>query len=336
VGVGLLAAAVFLSPCTAGAAKWSECPQPPPQLYRSTRGATSSPFVHPGHELQIVLNSAQAATGGFSVEPEGNTVEVSFVALFGETVALPPRHVAALSPSVLTFTFPDAAAEVGRVLAGPVEIQVKNGEALVAHIDSSDLVGLPPTTDVTEILLGEDPHQVVYGALGADGDLWVPARFHGDPNSMPMCPGQFMLPMPVEIGAATIPGLLTNGVNPLHRIRRATLYLGDFIVEGVNLYGEVLTGRVSLRHVGGTRGIAICKLNDALDLVLRVKGSRSWTRSGRSPMRGVVADAQPVPLVLRGANALPERARVPWPVEDSFGNRCEPSAPVSDSRPAKP
>lgn len=330
--IPLLVAGLYLHGAGAAhAAKWSHCPEAPLPVYRSTLGATNAPFVHPGHELQIVLNSAQTAAGGFSVEPDGNTIEISFAALFGEPVALAPRHAAAASPSVLTFAFPDARAEIGRVLAGPVEIRVTAGERLVAHIHPSDLVGLPPATDVTGILRGETPNEVVYGALGRDGDLWVPALFHGDANTMPMCSGQFMLPMPLEIGAATIPGLSWRGADPLDRIRRANLYLGDFFADGANLYGMRFPDRVSLVHVGGTRGVAICQLNDALDLVLRVKGSRGWTRGRRSPMREVVLDASPVPLVLRASEPLPQTARAPWTEldHDSFGNSCSPSSPMA-------
>jgi len=335
--MALAAALGLLSAGSAGAAKWSECPKPPLPVYPSTLGATNAPFVHPGHELRIVLNSAQAASGGFGVEPESNTVEISFAPLFGEAVFLSPLRVAAVSPSILTFPFPDPAAETGRVLTGPVEIRVTNGETLVARIDPADLVALPPATDVTALLLGEELHRTIYGAVGLDGDLWVPARFHGDPNTMPMCTGEFMLPMPIEIGAATIPGLSLRRVDPLHRIRRARLYLGDFDVDGENLYGMLFPQRVSLVHVGGTRGIAICQLNDALDLVLRVKGSRSWARSARSPIREVVQDASPVPLVLQGAQPLPDTARVRWTAgNDSFGNRCEPEAPIADAPRGKP
>jgi hypothetical protein len=334
--VAVAVAAVLVPSASVEAAKWHDCPEAPLPAYRSTIGATNAPFVHPGHELRIVLNSAQTASGGFSVAPAGNVVEISFPALFGEPISLEPRTLAAVTPSILSLPFPDTAAEVGRVVSGPVEIRVRNGANLVAWIDARDLVALPPATDVTALLLGEAPHQVVYAALGHDGDLWVPALFHGDPNAMPMCPGQFMDPMSVEIGAGAIPGLSARGRDPLGRIRRATLYLGDFDVDGNNLYGMRFPDRVPLVHVGGSRGVAICQLNDALDLVLRVKGSRGWTRAARSPMRDVARAGAPIPLVLRGAQPLPEIARVPWDGDDSFGNRCSPSAPISNAEPGRP
>jgi len=319
----------------AHAAKWKACPSGPLPVYRSALGATAAPFIHPSHELRILLNSAQVASGGgFSVEPKGNLVEITFASLFGEPISLASRRVAAASPGTLTFPFPDTTAEVGRPLAGPVEIRVTKGEKVVARIDPQDLVALPPAIDVTSMLLGETPRQVVYGALSADGDLWVPALFNGDPMPMPGCPGDFMMPMP--IGAATIPGLVVQGAEPLARIRRMSLYLGDMDIGGTSFYGMLFSNRISLVHAGGTRGVTLCQMNDSIDLVLRVKGSRAWSRSKRSPMREVVLDAAPIPLLLKGAKSMPETAKALWIGEDSFGNSCEPTPPTLDVTPGKP
>src|SRR5690348_4673609 len=60
------------------AAKWRHCPD---QLgyYPSSIGAVSSPFVHPGHELGIFLNSQEiGASGGFSMGRDGNIVRITF------------------------------------------------------------------------------------------------------------------------------------------------------------------------------------------------------------------------------------------------------------------
>jgi hypothetical protein len=314
---------------SANAAKWHACPAPPLPVYPSLLGATNAPFVHPGHELTVVLNAAQvAASGGFSTDAGGNTVEVSVASAspISNPVLFAPRQATATSPSVLHFTFPDSAAELGHVVAGPSEVRVSVGGVLVAHIAGRDLTALPPPTDVTALVLGQDPNQTVYGALGATGDLWVPATFHGEPMSMPTCPGQFLVPAPIEIGAAVVPGLVTNGTNPFGRIRKVTLYLGDLEILGTNFYGMLFPQRIDLVHVGGTRGVAICRLNDAINLVLRVKGSRAWARSLHSPLRDVVLGAAPVPLQLRGARPMPPTAQAGPLLRDSFGNACEPSA----------
>lgn len=313
------------------AAKWSGCPADPAPLYPSTLGATGSPFIHPGHDLRILLNAQQvAASGGFSTTTP-NRVDIVFTPSFGAPLALPPLEVTAASASLLVVRFPDTGSDVGMLRTGPVEVRVTSGSTPVAHIAPSDLVALPPVTDVTAILNGERPQQVVHGALDAGGDVWVPARFHGKDMPMPGCPGEFMMPMTVQIGAASIPGLTTKGRGPLDHIRRASLYFGDVTIAGNSFYGALSPDRIRLKHVRGTRGVSICQMNDTLDLVLRVKGSRAWARSRRSPLAGVVHDGAPIPMVLRAARSMPEKASTPWEPGDSFGNSCE-TRPVNDAR----
>src|SRR5262249_35108664 len=105
--------------------KWSVCPSLPLPVYPSEQGATNSLFVHPGHELRLVLNQDEAAaTGGFSLEADGNVIAVPFVSLFGDDRPLAPRTATADSPTALRFRFPDTRDELGDLLAGPVEITV--------------------------------------------------------------------------------------------------------------------------------------------------------------------------------------------------------------------
>jgi hypothetical protein len=332
----LATAALLLLASLAQAAKWGSCPDVPP-LYPSVLGATNAPFVHPGHELRIVLSAPQVAdSGGFGVGPDENLVEIEITNRFGDAVVFAPRRANAASPSVLTFTFPDSQSEMGRTLAGPTTIRVSRADRLVAQIDANDLVALPPANDVTSIVLGETPHQVLHAALGADGDLWVPARFRGDPKAMPGCPGQFLMPLPVEIGGASIPGLVSRGAEPLARIRRASLYLADFDVNGTNFYGLLQRARIPLVHVSGSLGVAICQMNDAVDVVLRVKGRKAWSRSPRSVLRDVIAAAAPVPLVIRASTPRPQGGVIARTGKDSFGNACSPvplHAGRGDARP---
>lgn len=329
---------VLLAPQPALAIKWRECPQPPTAVYPSTIGAVSSPFVHPGHALRVVLNSVEAASGGFSLEPDGNDVEITFASLFGDPVALAPRRATAVSATVLDLVFPDAEAELGRVLAGPVEMRIRVGDRLVAWITPDDLVGLPPSTDVTGLLLDQGPPKEVAAALGASGDVWIPVRFQGEPMAMPGCPGNYIQPVKVAVGAASLRAPLPGRRDPLGRIRTASLFLGDVVINDTSFYGMLFTKRLPLMHVAGTSGVSICKLNDSMDLVLRVKGSRSWSRSKRSPMAELVAGAQPLLLVLRSAEQV--AGRVAWRerATDSFGNACSttPDHAANDGVPAAP
>lgn len=325
--LALVAVALLAGTGPAGAAKWHDCPGDPAQVYRSTLGATNAPFAHPGHDLRVTLNDAQVgASGGFAVTPDGNRIEVEIASPYGEPVAFAPRFAAAASPSSLTFAFPDGAAEIGRVVAGPAAIRVLRGDVLVARIDASDLTALPPRTDVTGLLMGLEPQLLVQATLGANGDVWIPVSFHGKEMPMPGCPGDVMMPMQVQVSGAEIPGLVAKRGGPLERMRRMSLYFGDFEMNGHDFYGALSPDRIALRHVAGSRGITLCQMNDVIDLVLRVKGSRSWVRSKRSPFANVVRDAAPVPLRLRGAKPMPESARTPL-FNDSLGASCA-TAPI--------
>src|SRR2546428_12461309 len=115
----LAAAVVMLAFASeARAFKWSSCPAPPLPIYPPDIGATNTPFIHPGHELTIVLNRAQvAATGGFGLSPDANTVSILFPSIFGPPVHLDARSATATSRSSLTFAFPDSEAEIGRTAA---------------------------------------------------------------------------------------------------------------------------------------------------------------------------------------------------------------------------
>ena len=321
----------------ADAAKWHDCPGNPDPVYVSSLGATNAPFAHPGHELRITLNESQVnASGGFSTDPDGNRVEVEIRSLYGDPIALAPRTATAASTSSLTITFPDAAAETGSALAGPAQIRVFRGSILVARIDSTDLVALPPRTDVTALLMGLDPNQVVYAALGADGDVWIPVSFHGKEMPMPGCPGDVMMPMQINVGGAEIPGVTTKRSGPLERMRRMALYFGDFEMNGFPFYGALSPDRIALKHVAGSRGISLCQMNDVIDLVLRVDGNRSWARSKRSPFADVVRDAAPIRLRLRGSKPMPAGA-LSSPLVDSFGGTCETAPEINPAnRPATP
>lgn len=325
----LLALLVPGVPGRAHAAKWHSCPGNPDPVYPSAIGALNAPFAHPGHDLRISLNEGQVgASGGFALTPDGNRLEITIQSAYGAPVVLAPRFAAGTSASSLTFAFPDTAVEVGRSLAGPAEVRVLRGDTLVARIDASDLVALPPRTDVTALLMGLDPQQVVQAALGADGDVWIPASFHGKEMPMPGCPGDVMMPMQIEVAAAEIEGAAGGRRGPLERMRRMSLYFGDFEMNGFSFYGAQSPDRIALRHVAGSRGISLCQMNDVIDMVLRVRGNRSWARSKRSPFASVVRDASPISLRLRGSRPMPETARA-TPLTDSVGSSCETAPDVN-------
>ena len=321
VAVGL--ALLVSHPATAF--KWSSCPTLPLPLYPSTLGATNAPFIHPGHALTIVLNQDEtASTGGFSLTSDGNSIAISFRSLFGAAIDLDPLEATATTSSVLTFDFPDTSDGGAAVLAGPVDILVTVNGGVVAHIAASDFVALPNATDVTSAVLGADPDLTVLGALAADGDIWVPAAFQGTPMEMPGCPGDFIVPAPILLGGATVDGLTPANPNPLDHIRGVVSYLGDMEISGSSFYGMLNPHPISLVQVNGTLGVAICRMNDAVDVVLRVQGDRSWALPQSSPFRLVASGSRAIPLHLNAPSLRPGKQGPPAVVSDSLGNPCVP------------
>jgi hypothetical protein len=326
---GVVAALVFAG-SPAAAFKWKECPQPPVPLNGSKVGGTQGPFIHPGHELRIILNQREIAAtgGGFSIAPDGNTVEVSFRSLFGEPVVLAPRTATAVSSAVLAFPFPDPAAEIGRDLAGPVEVRVRSGDRQAAWIAADDLVALPPVNDVTELVAGAGGVEAVRAALSARGDVWIPVRFDSGPGmSMPGCEGNFVMKTPIYVSGAATQGAIFRGRDPLQRIRRIRGYIGDMTINDADFYGLYFPEHIRPVHMAGMLGVSICRMNDAADLVLRLQGARAWARSKRSPMRDAVAGSAPLSLQLRAAAKVPARIDRSGQPIDTFGNVCEPAAP---------
>ncbi|MBI4517680.1 MAG: hypothetical protein HY699_17885 [Deltaproteobacteria bacterium] len=334
-----MACGLVLLSSIAHAAKWSSCPSPPLPVYPSVRGATVAPFIHPGHAFTIVLNAAEAASAGFSLAPDGNHVAIVFHSLFGSAVVLAPRAATTSNSAVLTFEFPDTSAELGRGLAGPVDVQVVADGRTVAHIAWWDLVALPAASEVSAFILGQNPEQVVQAALAADGALWVPAAFHGEPMDMPGCPGNFIEPAPIQIAAAEIVGVDSSRRNPLARVRNLSSYLGDVVIQDQNFYGMRLSERIQLLHVADTLGVSLCRLNDAIDLVLRMRGNISWARGRRSPFAALARDSSPISLRLTAARLNPassrgrpnNRSTGEQSQLDSFGNVC-PERPAGRRR----
>ena len=81
---------------------------------------------------------------------------------------------------------------------------------------------------------------------------------------------------------------------------------------------------ISLVHVNNTLGIAICRMNDAVDVVLRVQGNQSWASPQASPFRVIAAASHAIPLHLEAPSLCAGAQQKPAIASDSLGNPCLP------------
>lgn len=104
-------------------------------------------------------------------------------------------------------------------------------------------------------------------------------------------------------------------------LRKAKFYFGDFLLNGINVYGGDANVSFNVRELN--RGAAIiCGLNDALSLVAMVPLKES-ALGPRSQILPYVADGSPLPLRLANVSAEPMIADELGSItHDSFGNQC--------------
>lgn len=326
----LAALLLLVSPRPSGAIKWpSGCPTSRGNMvHAGGRLYVAAPFVHPGHELGFFLDEREVRRRrGFNLEPDGNTVEIAFRPLAGGLIRLPAFKVTAASASALYFPFPDAQSALGRIVAGPVDITVRSGKRVRR---ARRIVALPPANDVLT-LLESGADVTALATVDKARQLWIPLEFSGlGPGMpMPMCPVDLtqktafavrLVPDQIDVDDILPHASYTN-------LRKAKLYFGDFLLNGVNVYGEDTGSTLDVREFG--RAAIVCGLNDALSLVLMVRLNES-ALGPTSRILPVVKDGKPLPLALANVSGEPAIAsQLQNATEDSFGNRC---APRPDSR----
>lgn len=320
--LALLLSAV--SPRPAVAIKWpSGCPTSRGTLVHAGGHLyVDAPFVHPGHEMGLFLDQREVRRrGGFSLEPEGNTVQIVFRPLGGgAAITLPAFAVTAASADALYFPFPDTRAVLGRIVAGPMDVLVRSG-ARVRR--ARRVVALPPGNDVLS-LLASGVDATALATVDRSRRLWIPLEFAGLGPGMPMpsCPVELtqkmafavrLVPTEVDVDDVLPHASYTN-------LRRGKLYFGDFLLNGINVYGEDTGSTLDVRELN--RAAIICGLNDALSLVLMVRLNES-ALGPRSRILPVVEGGAPLPLELANVSGEPAIAsQLASAAEDSFGNRC--------------
>lgn len=324
----LIAAIAFLvaTPPAARAIKWpTGCPTSRPQLVSAGGHMfASSPFVHPGHEIGFFLQEREVAhRGGFSIEPDGNTVEIIFRPLGGAPIALPPFTATAVDAATLYFTFPDTRAVLGRVIAGPMDIVVHSADVVRrARVP----VALPPANDVVT-MLEHGMDATALGAVDATRHLWIPLDFAGFGPGMPMptCPVQ--LTQKTAFAVRLVPSAPdSDDVLPsasLTNVRKGKLYFGDFLLNGIDVYGEDTGNALDVREFR-QGAVIVCGRNDALSLVLMIRLKES-ALGPRSQVLPVVKDGSPLPIQIANVSAEPAVAnQLSTATQDSFGNACAP------------
>jgi len=312
-----------LTPRAGWAIKWpSGCPTSRPRLvHAGGRMFASAPFVHPGHEIGFFLREGEAAGGGFSVEPDGNTVAIVFRPLGGDPIALPPFAVTAVSASALYFNFPDTRAILGRLVTGPVEITISGGGSTRrAHRP----VVLPPGNDVLT-MLEHGLDGTALGTVDAARRLWIPLEFSG------FGPGMPMPTCPVELTQKTAFAVQLSPSEPdtddvipnasFTNIRKGKLFFGDFLLNGIDVYGEDTAASLDVREFQ-KGAVVICGLNDALSLVMMIR-LKEAALGPRSRILPVVKDGSPLPIELANISAEPAVANhLQTVTHDAFGNEC--------------
>jgi hypothetical protein len=292
------------SPAAAG--KWDGgCPAGRPKVYRNSKtGGTTSPFTHVGHDVTFQVKEKLALKGeGFSIEPDGNTVAITFKPMDGDPVTLPPFTVTAVSPMTLRFPMPDTRPILGRLVVGNAEFVIKDGERVVMATRKWPVV-LPPMNDVRELTL-EDGQAEIYGTLDYSGRrMWIPISFasFGEGTPMPACPTATLTP--VTALAVDLTLRKRDGEFMPHLtytdLSKTIMYFGDYDLFGLNLYGEKFAPLPKVRRLRNG-GLAICALNDTFDLIFMVRLQRS-ARGRNSEIIPIQRDGSPYPMRLRNVS----------------------------------
>jgi hypothetical protein len=301
---------------------------------------SDSPFVHVGHEMALFLKAPKGRLpkgGGFSTEPDGNVVEIVMMPPGGDPIFFPPLALTAVSPTALYVPFPDSREFLGRLVVGQMVVTVHTptwsyprvklaGDPPVrVYPKPSRFVALPPANDVRALV--EDGAELELLATVAfervNGAVWIPLQFSGfgEGPPMPTCPGA-LIPktgMTVSLAMRGADGA-SIPYTTLERLRSAEIFLGDFLLDGMNWYGYEVR-RTSLGIPGLREGrVALCAMNDTMDAVMKLDLSRGSVSKG-SRLRPLIRDGSPLRIKLEDIAVDPNPGGKLLK-QDSFGSRC--------------
>jgi hypothetical protein len=293
--------------------------------------AISRYFEHVGHEVTYFLRD-----GGLSTEPDATTIEVTFLPPGHDDpyeIPLPPFTVTATSPTTVTFVMPDSRPALGRLVVGPARIVVKNGTTELGRAYKPII--LPPMNDVRALVnAGYDVE--VLGAMDKGGRIWIPLGFRdfGETGSpLAECP-TILTP----VTAFALDASLKKGEDQLiqyvhmGQLQRNKLFLGDYLLldprSGIeqNMYGNRLAGtQLNVKPTKG-HGVALCQLNDALELIVQIRATNPALKNKDSELLPLVRDGSPVVLKLENISLDPTVAPLLQQAQyDSLGEPCYPA-----------
>src|SRR5262249_5383387 len=255
--------------------------------------------VHGLRPIDVTRNG-----GGFSTDPDGNTIEITFTPFGGDPIPLPPFTVTAVSPSTIRFVVPDTRPLLGRLVVGPAHIVVRRGQTIL--VDALKQAILPPMNDI-HALTSQGSEVEVLATMSIKRWLLVPLTFGGFGTTLPPeCPATMtpIVAFAVDFSLKKGDGQVIPNAS-FSSLKSNKLFLGDFVLSGINLYGMKLQG-LDLRPTRG-HAAALCALNDTLDVILMIplKNSADGPSSDILP---IVQDGSPIVVKLRNVSADAEIA----------------------------
>lgn len=321
----------------ASAAKWAGgCPKVKQTLWPLGYGnakayTTSRLFEHVGHDVTFYLRDFDVTRtgGGFSTDPDGNTVQVTFTPLFGDPIPLPPFNATGTTHSTLTFKIPDGRDSIGRLLVGYATIAVSRGTYPLFTTKPYRQLILPPMNDV-HTLTTAGASVEVYAAIDKGARVWLPLDFNGfgqNGEPLPECPTVLtpVTPFAVEFSLKKGDDQALPYVN-FGQLKKNRLYLGDYLVFGLNMYGNKLKTNLDVGPSAG-KDVVLCGLNDALQLVVMF-GLQNPALGGKSELLDLVRTASPVTIKIENVSLDPEVAEQLQSAEyDSSHLACYPPEP---------